>query len=67
MGSGNSTIPRQFHRASKQATMFILDLRRIKIPADKAEQEAKARFEKAKNIKRLLLLTKAGKLLDIKK
>ena len=66
-GGGNSTIGRQFHVASKQADKLILDLRRIKLPAVKAENQAKTRFEKSKNIKSLLLITKDGRLLDIKR
>ena len=66
-GGGNSTVGRQFHEASKQADRLILDLRRIKLPADKAKRQALARFEKAVNIKRLLLITKEGRLLDIKR
>ncbi|MBR3253078.1 hypothetical protein IKF84_03340 [Candidatus Saccharibacteria bacterium] len=66
-GGGNSTIARHFHKASKQAGKMILDLRRIKRPAEKAEREAKYRFEKAKNIKQLMLITKDGKLFDISK
>ena len=66
-GSGNSTVGRQFHTASKQADRLILDLRRIKLPAEKAKRQALMRFEKSRNIKALLLITKDDKLLDVKK
>lgn len=66
-GSGNSTIGRQFHKAGRQADRLVLDLRRIKIPAIKAEHDALNRFEKSRNIKRLLLITKDGRLLDVKR
>ena len=66
-GSGNSTIGRQFHKASKQADRLILDLRRVNILASKAESQAKSRFSKATNIRRLLLITKDGRLLDIRR
>lgn len=46
---------------------MILDLRRIKLPADKAERQAKTRFEGATNLERLLLITKSGKVLDIRR
>lgn len=66
-GAGNSTIARQFHKASKQSDRMILDLRRIKMQPSKAEHEAMIRFEKSKSIKRLILITKDGRLLDIRK
>ena len=66
-GSGNSTVGRQFHEASKQSDKLVLDLRRIKLPAEKAQRHALSRFEKSINIKRLLLITKDGRLLDIKR
>lgn len=66
-GSGNSTISRQFHKASRQADRLILDLRRVKIPKDKAKREALNRLEKSRNIKRMLLITKDGQLLDVKR
>lgn len=66
-GCGKNTIKHQFDGTSKQADKVILDLRRIKLPAEKAERQAKDRFEKAVNIKRLLLITKSGKVFDIKR
>ena len=66
-GGGNSTIARQFHKASKQSDKMILDLRRVKLEAQKAEREVRFRFEKSRNIKRLMLITKDGKLFDIRK
>lgn len=65
-GSGSSTIARQFHKAGKQADKIVLDLRRIKLPAARAEAEAISRFSKSCSIKRLLLITKDGRLLDIR-
>ena len=46
---------------------MILDLRRVKLEAQKAEREVRFRFEKSRNIKRLMLITKDGKLFDIRK
>ena len=66
-GCGKNTIKHQFDGTSKQADKLILDLRRIKLPSDKAERQAKDRFEKAVNIKRMFLITKDGRLLDIKR
>lgn len=58
---------RQFHKASKQSDKMILDLRRVKLEAQKAEREVRFRFEKSRNIKRLMFITKDGKLFDISK
>ena len=66
-GSGSSTIARQFHKAGKQADKIVLDLRRIKLPAARAEAEAISRFSKSCSIKRLLLITKDERLLDIRR
>lgn len=65
-GAGASTIGRQFHKASKQASKMVLDLRRIRLPAAKTEADAIRRFAKSTSIKRLLLITKDGRLLDIR-
>ncbi|MBR3332174.1 hypothetical protein IKG28_00890 [Candidatus Saccharibacteria bacterium] len=66
-GSGSSTIARQFHKAGKQADRLVLDLRRIRLSVDISEKEAKKRFASSRNIKRLLLITKDNRLLDIRK
>ena len=66
-GNGKNTIKHQFDGTSKQSNMMILDLRRVRLSADKAKSQAVSRFEKVKNLKRLLLITKDGKLLDIKR
>ena len=67
VGNGKNTIKHQFDGTSKQSDKMILDLRRIKMPAEKAKKQSLARFEKSINIKRLLLITKNGKLFDIKR
>lgn len=67
VGSGKSTIPRQFHRSKKQANRMILDLRRINLSAKIAETEATRCFRAARNIDCLLLITKDKRLLDIKR
>ena len=67
IGGSTSCISRQFHKASKQADKMILDLRRIKMGAVKSRCEAISRFEKAKGIKRLIMITKDGRMLDLVK
>lgn len=66
-GDGKNNIKRQFDDASKQADKLVLDLRRTKLPAEKAERQAKSHFQGVMNLKRLLLITKDGKVLDIRR
>ena len=66
-GKSNNTIERKFHEASSQASNFILDLRRIKRPAKKSENEALKEFKKSSRIKHMMLITKDRKLLDYRK
>ena len=64
-GNGKYTIQRQVHEAGSQSNKLILDLRRIKKPADKAQSEAVFHFGHSKSIRRLLIITKDKKLLEI--
>ena len=66
-GNGNSTIARKFHKASKQADKMVLDLRRIKIATEEATNQAINSFQKSRGIRRLLLITKDARLIDIRK
>lgn len=66
-GSKESTIDRKFHEAGHQANNFILDLRRIKLVAYRAEKEALKQFKYSRSIRRLILITKEGEVLDIRK
>ncbi len=67
LGSGKYTIQRHFHKAGHQSDRMVLDLRRMKAPASELEVEAIKRFGFSKSIKHLMLVTKDGRLLDIKK
>lgn len=64
--AGKYTIEHAFEAASKQSENFILDLRRSKTLEQKAlvkvEREAKYRTR----LKRVVVITKDGRLLDIK-
>ena len=64
--AGKYTIEHAFEAASKQSENFILDLRRSKTPERKAlakvEREAKYRTK----LKKVVVITKDGRLLDIK-
>ena len=67
VGNGKYTIQRLFHKAGRQASNVVIDLRRINIAEEKALDEVKKRFEYSRTIRRILILTKSGELLDIKK
>ena len=54
-------------KASSQADNFVLDLRRIKRPANESENDALKEFKKSSRIKHMLLITKIRKLLDFRK
>ena len=67
LGSGKYTIQRHFHKAGHQSDRMILDLRRMKASMAELEPEVIKRFSFSKSIKHLILITKDGRLLDIKK
>ena len=64
-GGGKSTILRQFRGASKPSDRMVLDLRNAKLSPEDAEKDALGYFKKSRGIRRLRLITKEGKLLDI--
>ena len=66
-GNGKYTIQRQFSEAGHQAHKLIIDLRRTKIPAQKAERDSIFHFSKSSRIRELMIITKDNRLLDIKK
>lgn len=66
-GAGKRNIERKFHEASNQSDRLILDLRRTKWAPDAAEKEAVKQFNKSRRIRRMLIVTKDGRLLDFTK
>jgi len=64
---GKHTLQNAFRKALHQSKNVILDLRRIKMANNKAVSELKQKFEIVKICKRLLIITKDGKLLDLKR
>ena len=63
--SNEKTIKKRFHKASKQASKIIFDLRNIKKDADVAEKQILKLFVGNGNVSRLMLVKKDGKMLDI--
>ncbi|GBG96099.1 hypothetical protein [Lactococcus termiticola] len=66
-GSSRWTIENQFRRAVKQSSHLVFDARRLKMPSGKIIREVSKQFYHFKGIKRLMLITKQGDLVDFEK
>ena len=66
-GSSLNAIERNFRAANNQASNIILDLRYFKIHYSKARVEALKQFKLFRRIRRMILIEKSGKTLDIMK
>ena len=64
--NGKYTIEHAFQAASKQSEHIIIDLRESKMPSQKALTKVKREAKLRTKLKRVLLITKRGRLLDIK-
>ena len=67
IGEGNQLMKNTIQRALKQAQNIIIDLRRTKRYQAKCLREIEKQFKDSKNIKRLKIITKSGRMLDYKK
>lgn len=66
-GDGKQTLKRAYKIALKQSANVIFNLRHCKIPTLKAVTKLTNEFQAAKSAKRLVIITKAGKIIDIPK
>ena len=64
-GKSKYTIQDQFKRASKQAKNIVIDSRRTKLKDDFIEKSIKIIFNKRHSIKRVILINKKQKVLEI--
>lgn len=64
--AGKYTIEHAFQAASKQSENLLLDLRRCKIVEQKAMAKIEREASRRTKLKRVLIITKGGRLLDIK-
>lgn len=64
-GSSNRTIENNLRCALKQSKNIIIDLRRIKIDETKAINQIKEKFIKVKTIKKIIIIKKNSKILDM--
>ena len=67
VGNGNALIKNTIQRALKQSPNIIIDLRRAKRHQAKCLRELEKHFKNNKNIKKLKVITKDGRLLDFYK
>ena len=66
LGRSKHTIENQLKRASKQSPYVIIDARRCKLHIAKVRNELKYHGAIKKHIERILLITKAGQVEEIK-
>ena len=66
-GDGKKTIKNTVQNASHQSESIIIDLRRCKIPENKALKEIDRYFKLSRRLKRLKIITKDEKVLDFRK
>ena len=65
-GDGKRTMQNNLRKADDQSSRVVIDLRRCKMHEARAVSRLKHELEKANSIKRLLVITKKGKVLEIK-
>lgn len=66
-GSGRWTIDNQFKRAKRQSKHLIIDMRRMKIAEEVAVKEIERIFSTKRTVKRVMLVTKSGAVIDFTK
>lgn len=66
VGDGKRTIQNNLRKADNQSSNVVIDLRRCKMHEARALSRIKYEIAKASSIKRLLVITKRGKVLEIK-
>ncbi|MCA9301142.1 hypothetical protein H6801_01330 [Candidatus Nomurabacteria bacterium] len=66
-GSGKKTVEKQLQRASGQSKNIIFDSRRTKLVDTYIEKELRKQLKLSRSFKKLILITKEGIRLDIKR
>ena len=66
-GEGKSLIKNTLQKAARQSGNVIIDLRRTKRYQDKCIAEINREFKLSSSLKRVKIITKSGKLIDITK
>ena len=63
-GDGKYTVQNTLQNAAGQSRNVIVDLRRCRMPEDRAINEFTKEFQKSKHIKRMKIVKKDGEVLD---
>ena len=66
-GNGKNTIKHNLQNAAHQSENIIIDLFRCKLADDTAIKDIQYHFQLSKRIKRLKIITKSEKIIDLKK
>ena len=67
VGSSKTTISNQFKRAAKQSKYIIFDARALRMTDLHIERKVRQQFELRKSFKRVILVSKTGKIVDMKR
>ena len=63
-GKGNSVIKNNLQIAARQSKNVVIDLRRIKRNEDKSLHEIEKEFNYSKNLERIKIITKGGRIMQ---
>ena len=66
-GTSKTTIGAQFRRASKQASNIIIDTRRTRLQDDEIESKIRYEMNKRTAIKRVIMIDKTEKVIEIQR
>lgn len=66
-GAGKKTIENTMQNAARQSRNVVIDLRRCRLPEDKALRDINFHFKASKRIKRVMVITKDENLIDLSK
>jgi len=64
-GKSKSTVGTQISRASKQANNIIIDTRKTKLRYERIETSVKLEMKKRHNIKKVILINKSKKIVEL--
>ena len=66
-GEGGSLMKNTIQKALKQSCYIIIDLRRTKRHQTKCLRELKRQFDNSKSVRRIMVITKGGRVLEFQK
>ena len=66
-GEGGSLMKNTIQKALKQSCYIIIDLRRTKRHLTKCLRELKRQFDNSKSVRRIMVITKGGRVLEFQK